>query len=295
VVILDPEEEGEEFEDDDQLTVEPRRRRAAHPRGRVVSRGHAALCVRARGLAVTNLPLRDVLKPLGEGLVPGLATGLVAYYRAEEASGTRVDAKAGLNVTESGGTIGQAAGRVGNAAQFVAANLRFLVRAGAAHSLPDDFTISVWVWPDSLVNGSIFGRGIARCYTAASGNGAAGDWIIAVDASGRLVFYHVRSAGPDLTGLRRSSAVSLVPLGAWTHLVWRRLSSVYTMWVNGVSVAMLGGASTDTGWGNVGFEIGREFTGAVFSWDGRIDELGIWSVGKSDGHIAALASGVVPI
>jgi hypothetical protein len=43
VVILDPEEEGEELEDDEQFTTEPRRRDAPAPHGRGLRAGPAAV------------------------------------------------------------------------------------------------------------------------------------------------------------------------------------------------------------------------------------------------------------
>lgn len=84
-----------------------------------------------------------------------ITTNLVAYWKLEEASGTRLDETTscgggGCDLTDNN-TVTQAAGKLGNAAQFTAANGEYLSRADEADlSTGDiDFTITAWVWLDS--------------------------------------------------------------------------------------------------------------------------------------------------
>jgi hypothetical protein len=88
------------------------------------------------------------------GPLVDLSPGLVAVYSLDEASGTRSGGAGGLDLTDNN-TVTQAAGKVGNAAQFTAANSEYLSRADeAALRLNDgDWTVAGWVWFDSLGGG----------------------------------------------------------------------------------------------------------------------------------------------
>ena len=235
---------------------------------------------------MTHLPLRGALAPLTlTSKVPSsLVNGLLAYWKLEEASGSRADS-AGSNTLTDNNTVTQGAGKIGNAAQFTAANIEYLNKTGTTFKFAGvDFTAAAWVNPTSLASaGSDSGRGIMR---SLSGD-TTGDWSMGVVANGGIRLYHWQSNGNDTTGKRLSVSSGLTPLSTWTHLVYRRSSGVYTLWVNGVSQSFTV-AATLTGWGNVGFEMGRNFPQAVYSWDGLIDEAAIWDRGITDAEIATL-------
>ena len=74
-----------------------------------------------------------------------LTTSLIAHWNLDEASGTRVDAKGGNDLTDNN-TVTQATGIVSNAGQFTAANSEYLsIADNAALSTGDiDFTIPLW-------------------------------------------------------------------------------------------------------------------------------------------------------
>lgn len=80
-----------------------------------------------------------------------LLTSLVAYWKLEEASGTRVDATGRGNDLTDNNTVTQATGIVGNAAQFTAANSEYLSHADNADLSTGnvDFTVAAWVYLDS--------------------------------------------------------------------------------------------------------------------------------------------------
>lgn len=78
---------------------------------------------------------------------------LIAYWPLDEASGNRAAAFQAANLTlTDNNTVTQAAGKIGNAAQFTAANSESLTVADSpALSLGnEDFTIAFWVNMDSL-------------------------------------------------------------------------------------------------------------------------------------------------
>jgi len=83
----------------------------------------------------------------------GLFDGLTAAWRLEETSGTRIDATGrGHDLTDNN-TVTQAAGKVGNAAQFTRANSESLSTADHADlSGAGDFTLAAWVRLDSKSN-----------------------------------------------------------------------------------------------------------------------------------------------
>src|SRR3989338_9836212 len=80
-----------------------------------------------------------------------LGTSLNAFWKLDEASGTRSDSVGSNNLTDNN-TVTQGTGKVGNAAQFTAANSESLsITDNTALSTGDiDFTIAAWVYLDSV-------------------------------------------------------------------------------------------------------------------------------------------------
>lgn len=82
-----------------------------------------------------------------------LKDNLVAHWSLEESSGSRADDFGSNTLTQNGG-VGTAAGKIGQAAQFVAASSQYLsIADNAALSMGDiDFTVGAWVYLDSTTN-----------------------------------------------------------------------------------------------------------------------------------------------
>ena len=81
-----------------------------------------------------------------------LTDNLVSWWELDEASGTRNDAHGSNHLTD-GNTVAQVAGKVGNAAQFVAANAESLSIADNANlSVSGVFSVCAWVYMDSKIN-----------------------------------------------------------------------------------------------------------------------------------------------
>src|SRR5688572_27825357 len=88
-----------------------------------------------------------------------LLNALIAHWRLDEASGTRVDAHGGNDLGEIN-NVGQAAGKIGNAASFVGGNSEALgILDNAALSMGDfDFTLAGWVRFDTLDGAGLVGK-----------------------------------------------------------------------------------------------------------------------------------------
>lgn len=79
---------------------------------------------------------------------PG-TTDLISWWPLDEASGARADSHGSNDLTDNN-TVGQAVGKVGNAADFVAANSEYLSRADNASLSAGDVDVSwgLWVYLD---------------------------------------------------------------------------------------------------------------------------------------------------
>src|SRR5687767_6645704 len=86
---------------------------------------------------------RSIVEP-GESMVA--LTNLVAHWRLDEGSGTRVDVHGGLDLTAVN-SPGSAAGKIGDAALFDAGDSHHLIRAteGALNFHDTDWTLAAWV------------------------------------------------------------------------------------------------------------------------------------------------------
>lgn len=197
---------------------------------------------------------------------------LISYWSLEEASGTRVDAvvASGNDLTDNN-TVTQAIGKIGNAAQFTAANLEYLSRAdNASLSTGDiDFCLAGWVYMDSLSNRMLWGK-----YSAAPQL----EYIVYYNTTNQVpnnnCAFIVSSNGTALTTLHAST------FGAFSTATWYFVV-VYHDSVNnllGISVNdTLNTASYSSGVfdGTTAFQVGQ-IGGATFPMNGRIDELAFW-------------------
>ena len=72
-----------------------------------------------------------------------LGTNLIAFYKLEETSGTRVDEVSAQNLTDNN-TVTNEAAKQGNGAVFVIANTEYLSGGPAASSLGSTWTVAGW-------------------------------------------------------------------------------------------------------------------------------------------------------
>jgi hypothetical protein len=185
-----------------------------------------------------------------------LLIDLVSYWKLDETSGTRFDSVSANNLSDNGG-VGFATGKIGNSAEFDTTN--YLSTNTVLSSGP--FTVSCWIYADTVTQSA---GGIVNRYD----NPVPADrtWTSYV-ANDDIVF-----AIPP-TQLTINNIVS----AATWHL--------FIFWYDDVAQEMgiqfdttIQTKSQTTGYANtnVPFSIGARADGGT-AFDGRIDEVGIWS------------------
>ena len=200
-----------------------------------------------------------------------LTDNLVAYYSLEEASGTRVDATGRGNDLTDNNTVTQAAGKVGNAAQFTRANSESLSKADTADvRIGGDIAVSVqaWIYLDTLPSASGSFQIVSK---DASGNREL-DW--SVSTSDDKVYIGMFSGG----SASYAASASALSTATWYHLVF-----TYDPATNTLSLYTNNGAATTASLGPIdavgtaSLRVGaRDFAGFEQYFNGRIDEVGIW-------------------
>jgi hypothetical protein len=217
----------------------------------------------------------------GGGGPSSLLTDLVAYWKLDEASGTRVDStESGLDLTDNN-TVTQAAGKVGNAGQFTAANSEYLSRANEAAIDPGDttFYVAMWVYRDAA----------GSYHMLATRYAAGGDATYELRISNaNLLQWNVYAGAATTRGSKAHS--SAIGAAAWTFV-----EAYHDAAANEIGVAINGGAwqtaatSGALAQSNVPLRIGARSDG--FYMNGRIDEVGIWSRIPTAGERATLYNG----
>jgi hypothetical protein len=192
-----------------------------------------------------------------------LLTSLVAHWKLEEASGVRADSH-GANHLSDNNSTGQAAGKLGNAAHFAAANEESLAIAdNAALSMGDiDFTLAGWVYFDTLGAGGL---------AAKWGPGPAFEYMVYFDGT-NLRFY-VSANGSASVSIANSQSISAA---TWYFFVaWHdAVANTISLSVNNNTAASLS-HSAGVFDGSAAFSLGRNEDGLAWL-DGRLDSISIW-------------------
>jgi hypothetical protein len=202
-----------------------------------------------------------------------LNTDLIAYWKLDEASGTRADSETtgtAQDLTDNN-TVTSTTGKIGNAAQFVTANSEYLSRTDSADMSVGDigFTIAAWVYLDTLV-----GTGDARHVASKSGGSSDEYWISAAETGGvNKFFFVVNTAG----GAKVVSHNTTLSATTWYFVVAWHDPDANTVNITfntetPASATTSGSAPTDS---NGQFQLGRYGGGSAY-WNGRIDEVGFW-------------------
>jgi len=202
-----------------------------------------------------------------------LLTGLVSWWKLDEESGVRADSHGSNDLTDNN-TVLYAAGKIGNAAAFVAANSESLSRA--TNPLIGSTSFSVSLWLDDWTG---------RPFTI--DRESAGKRLTTLIGTGGNIVYVFNTAGGNV-----SVATGAFP-GGWTMVTWTFdvADNKLRLWVNnvlkGTSSALAGTVNLDAicelyiGCGN--------FTGtpAYFN-NGNMDLVGIWSRALTSDEVTEL-------
>ncbi len=205
-----------------------------------------------------------------------LEDALLSYWKLEEASGDRVDARGIKDLVETNGSVGSVAGKLNDGADLTTAlpTLRIPKAELAGHDA-DTFSMSFWFKVDLLTT-----RPITLTFSSVTG------WQIGTGGTGLIQFkgnpahWTITSAGGVLT------------LGSTHHVVVIRTNSgPAELWVDGVLVA----STPTSGTSDFSTELGAvdDFTiGANanndFRHDGFFDEVGFWTRALSSADVAKL-------
>src|SRR3989344_3495434 len=211
-----------------------------------------------------------------------LGTSLNAFWKLDEASGTRSDSVGSNNLTDNN-TVTQGTGKVGNAAQFTAANSESLsITDNTALSTGDiDFTIAAWVYLDSVSST----RGIVdkRSADAAGSIDYSLRYNQLID---RFAFY--------VNGVDDTSKAVADNFGSPSISTWYFIVAWYTATDNTLHIQVNNGAensaaSTVTPPDTNGlFQIGKAALASSNFMDGRIDAVGFWKKTLSSSERTAL-------
>lgn len=209
-------------------------------------------------------------------------TGLVAYYRLEEAAGGFVDAKAAYADGTVVSTITRGAtGIVGNAIEISgkagAVDLPQALRSGM--TAQDNWSLEAWLYPTALpstVNG-----GMAVMW--GDGGGGYGFGIFGgSDAGGSKLFVLYESEG------WHDSGYTFPATHAWYHVVTKRQSGTLKYFVNATQTAnTYGGTPSAPSSGSSAPRIGSRPSSLNFAFTGRLDEVAFYNAAISDADIAA--------
>jgi hypothetical protein len=199
-----------------------------------------------------------------------LTTSLIAYWELGEASGNRADSH-GSNTLADNNTVTQAAGKVGNAADFERDNTEYLsIADNAALSTGDiDVTMCAWVYFESLA----MGAGQIRQIISKEG-ASDGEYYLFYDSTAdRLTFtvYGAAAYGSG-AGVSWGSAPSAT--------TWYFVCGWHDATANTITIQVDNGTPLSTSHAagifdsNGAFRLG--LNSAAQSMDGLIDQVGFW-------------------
>ncbi len=185
-----------------------------------------------------------------------LLTGLVAYWKLDETSGTRFDS-AGTNHLADNGSVGYGIGKQGNAAEFDGSNS---LDAGTLLQPSGNFTFSCWLNPDTLN-----GNAVAANWTDSSNRAWAIDTF-----NGPLRFYVYGPSDSVVldTGITPSTtawSLVIVWLDTTANKVYCQINNNATLYEANFSGLLYQAGE---------FTVGRR---ANLFYDGLIDEVGLWN------------------
>lgn len=196
-----------------------------------------------------------------------LLTDLMGHWKLDEASGQRSDSSGRGNHLSDNNTVGQACGKINEAASFVRANSEYLSIPSNADLTFDseDFTIAAWVYLASNDSVTI----------AAKDDGT--------DLEYRL--YYTGAAGSERFAFQCNTeavgaeAFGLPALDTWHFVVaWQEIGSeTINIQVNDGAINSSGTGGIFTGAGTASFRIGaRQAAGSENYMNGRVDSVSVW-------------------
>ena len=195
-----------------------------------------------------------------------LLTSLISNWNFNETTGTRLDSHTNNNDLADVGSVGFAAGKIGNAAQFSGSNELSIASNASLQTGDIDFTITAWVYLDSLVSsGTILAKW---------GNSGDFEYRLLYSQGSDRLSWKVSASGTN-TKTVDADTFGAPSTDTWYFLIAEHDSTADEIRIsvnNGSSdsLAHSGGMHVDT----IDLEFGTEQGGNDLI--GRVDEITIW-------------------
>lgn len=198
-----------------------------------------------------------------------LTDSLVSHWALNEASGNALDSHSTNHLTETGGTIASATGKVGNCRDFEAADTEWFSHAdGGDFDIGDvDFTFACWVNFESLSRASIISKGLGV---------TSGEFYLLYETAVSRLEFEVYGGINFGNGTAVAATDTGIPsTGVWYFIVFWHDSVGNTINLQ-VNNGTLNSAAHTTGvYQTTGtFTVGADET-ATYT-DGLIDEVSFW-------------------
>ncbi len=212
---------------------------------------------------------------------------LEGYWTLDEASGQRSDSSGNGNHLADYNTVGSASGQVNGAADFEANNAEYLAISDASQvglDITGNLTIAAWIRTESSHDGMIVAKYVS------SGNNRSYALYVSTDEAIKCYL------SPDGSSVTQAyTANGVITTGSWTHVACVYDGSSITVYIDG-EVASNGANNPRSYSGGIAnrsadFNIGAWNNGASVYFDGRLDEVRVYSRALSGSEINDLMNG----
>lgn len=242
-----------------------------------------ASCKTVNGLAIASAKTINGLDNTGGG-GSTLLTDIIAYWKLDEASGTRNDSVGSTNLSDNN-TVTSATGKINNAGQFVAANSEYLEALdNAAMSVgAGSFTFTCWV--------NLASKATYQSIVSKANFSAPLEYHLIYHPAYDNFMWLLADSGGTITELRAST------FGSPSTSTWYFLAAWYDSG-SGLMKVSVNNGTVDTVSGPTPFDGASRFrlgaynySAASFPMDGMIDEVGFWKRTLTAGEITSLYNG----
>ena len=207
-----------------------------------------------------------------------LTNNLLAYWKLDEASGTRFDSFSNLNLNQINDPL-SVVGIRNQAANLVRANSQiFYIHTASLSVAGSSFTVSSWVYLAST-SGVTETRYIVRQNNTVSQPA----WDMYIDETDMRPVFEVLTDGAAVYRDVKANSAAALLVGSWYNIIgWLSDGLHIGISVNlSVNTALWVGAATNSGLKT--FTIGGQSNGATITSniDSRVDEVSLWNRGLS--------------
>lgn len=206
-----------------------------------------------------------------------LNTGLAAYWKLDEASGTRNDSSGNGHNLDDNATVGSAAGKIGNAGSFVNTNVEYLSLSTTALQAQSRITIAAWV---NLTSKLGLSSGVVTKNDLYASNQR--EWELNFWITPNRFQFSVTSNGQGGTlATVNADALGSPNLSTWYFLIaWNDGTNINIQTGAGASLSSITSTAFSSAiyQGTSHVNVGRHTGGGSSTcMNGLIDEVGIWN------------------